>query len=63
MILLLTMHDGTERGYDVPEGTMLLSALREGYWFFQTVSGGQVSLSAEIVAEASLGNVQLVAKD
>jgi hypothetical protein len=47
----------------VPEGTILASCLHEGYWFFQTVGGGQVVLAADIVNEAKLGNVQLIVPD
>lgn len=63
MLLMLVLYDGIERGYEVPDGTILASCLRDGYWFFQTTEGGQVVLSSEIVNEARLGNVALVPPD
>jgi hypothetical protein len=60
MLLVIQYDDGTEQGYEVPDGTNLLSALRDDYWIFQTLSGGQIAVSADTASKLTLGNVELV---
>lgn len=59
MILTVLYADGTEEAYSVSEHTKIREAMRNDFFYFSTVEGGQVAIAAVAVEKVTLGNVEL----
>lgn len=57
MLLVVTYADDSEEAFQVGERTRLKPLLKDGYWTFRTLAGGEVAIASDQVERVEFGQV------